>query len=195
MPDTWCDRLLDSHSLAFLAAAGVALMAFPGADLVRLARAEPPPLAAPFDSKGPETRLTGKPASISQKEDSGSTPPTSETASEPKPAPARPARDRDGSREFEGCLETYPEKACRRAFDAVVERYAREKAHGADVVARASLQPLAFDEQPLWVRRLESLAEDGVALKRVRTGGGHEWVFGITREGVVGFSFEERRGD
>jgi hypothetical protein len=193
MPDTWCDRLLDSHSLAFLAAAGVALMAFPGADLVRLARAEPPPAMAPVASKGPEARLTGKPASTSQKAESGST--TNETASEPKRAPAKPARDRDENREFEGCLETYPEKACRRAFDAVVERYAHEKAGSREGVTRASFAPLAFAENPRWVRRLESLAEDGVALKRVRTGGGHEWVFGITREGVVGFSFEEGRAD
>ena len=81
MPDAWCDRLLDSHSLAVLAAAGVALVAFPGADLVRNAQAEPPPLLAPVDSKGPEARLTGKPASSSQEAESGSA--TNDTVSEP----------------------------------------------------------------------------------------------------------------
>lgn len=194
MPGAWCDRLLDSHSLAVLAAAGVALVAFPGADLVRSAQAEPPPLVEPAVRKGPAARLTGRPLSTGQTTESGSS--ANDTASEPKPVPSRPARDPGQSREFDGCLETYAARSCQPALDAAIERYARAKVGGGEVIAtRAVLAPLAFDEDPLWVRRLESLGEKGVALKRVRTGGGHEWVFGISREGVVGFSFEERPGD
>jgi hypothetical protein len=193
MPSAWSDRLLDNRSLAVLSAVGVALVAFPGADLVKNAQAEPPPVVVPtVDSKGPEARHTGKPASSRAEEPSGSA--TKGTASEPQRAPAKPARDPGKNREFEGCLAIYSERACRREFDAAVERYARGRSRHANTIAtRAPLAPLAFEDEPQWVRRLESLAADGVALKRVRTGGGHEWVFGITREGVLGFSFEERR--
>jgi hypothetical protein len=193
MPNAWCDRLLDSHSLAILSAAGVALVAFPGADLVKSARAEPPPIVAPALSKGPEARLTGRPASDPAAEPG---PAKSEAASEPQRAPAKPARDRPRAteRHFEGCLATYSETACRRELDAATERYARVKAQGAQrILSRAALAPFVFDDHPQWMRRIESLAADGVALKRVRTGAGHEWVFGITREGVLGVSFEERR--
>jgi hypothetical protein len=194
MQSAWCDRLLDSHSLAILSAVGVALVAFGGAELVKITQAEPPTVVAPVVPKGPEARLTRKPVSTAPESPSSSAP--KETASEPKRVPAKPARGPATDRGFEGCLTTHPERACRRAFDVAVERYAQANPRGSDrSVTRASLEPLAFDHDPRWMRRLESLAADGVALKRVRTGGGHEWVFGITREGVLGFSFEERRGD
>jgi hypothetical protein len=192
MPATWCDRLLDSGSLAVLSAAGVALVAFPGADLVKIARAAPPPIVAPVLSKGPEARLTGRPAATAT--DQPSDPAKSEAASEPQRVPAKPTRGRATERDFEGCLATHSETACRRSFDAAIERYARVKTQGGlRIASRASLAPLAFEDDPQWMRRIESLAADGVALKRGRTGGGHEWVFGISREGVLGVSFEERR--
>jgi hypothetical protein len=191
MPSAWCDRLLDSHSLAVLSAAGVALVAFPGADLVKIAQAEPPPIVVPAPSKGPAARLTGRP--VSTRAEEPSVPAESDAASEPQRAPVEPARERATDREFEGCLATYSEGACRRGWDAAIERYARVKSPGGYRVAgRASLAPLAFDDDPRWMRRIESLAADGVALKRIRTGGGNEWVFGISREGVLGVSFEER---
>jgi hypothetical protein len=197
MPKVWSDRLLESHSLAVLAAFAVALVAFPGAHLTKRTQpaiAPPAPILAPVSSKGPESRLTGAsvPADASA--------PAESRASEPAPKSttpvSRPERVPADSRAFDGCLETYPESACRRAFDSAIERHARTNAPAGDVaISHASLTPLAFDHDPRWVRRLEALAEDGIAFKRVRTGPAHEWIFGITRDGVLGFSFEERRGD
>jgi hypothetical protein len=193
MPRIWRDRLLHSHTLAVLSAAGVALVAFPGAELITIAQAEPPPVVSgPASRKGPHGRLSG--TSVATQIAAGSDAAASEAAAEPVSEPVKPSRAPARSREFDGCLATHSQSACSRTLDAALERHARVRM-GDIAVARASLAPLPFDHDPRWVQRLESLAADGLAFKRVRTGGGNEWVFGITRDGVLGFSFEERRGD
>lgn len=185
----WRELLFQSHSLAVLSAAGVALLAFPGADLAksaqpRLARVvapAPTPRADPAPSKGPETRLTGSGA------DRDAKPTAAATITQ---APAR------AQRAFAGCLYAHEQTACRRAFEAVIER------EGGFVLAPAgqrmgtrkiAMPPtLLFDETPQWRRRIEALSQDGIAFKRLRRGTDHELVIGITRDGVLGLSLEEK---
>jgi hypothetical protein len=42
------------------------------------------------------------------------------------------------------------------------------------------------------VRRVEALAEDGIAFKRLRHGPDRELVIGINTDGVLGFSLNEK---
>lgn len=186
----WRELLFESHSLAVLSAAGVALLAFPGADLAKSAQPQLARVVAPAPTpraedpalrKGPETRLTGSGADRDVK------PTAAATITQ---APAR------AQRAFAGCLYAHEQTACRRAFEAAIER------QGGFVLAPtgermgtrkiAMMSPLLFDETPQWRRRIEALSQDGIEFKRLRRGTDHEVVIGITREGVLGFSLEER---
>lgn len=173
----WREIMFQSHSLAVLSAAGVALLAFPGADLARSAQPRLARVVAPAPTpraedpalrKGPETRLTGSGADRADRD--------------VKPAAA-------------ATITRAPPRA-QRAFEAAIER------QGGLVLAPTSermgtrkiamMSPLLFDETPQWRRRIEALSQDGIAFKRLRRGTDHEVVIGITREGVLGFSLEER---
>ncbi|MGH8285140.1 MAG: hypothetical protein ACRETT_05175 [Steroidobacteraceae bacterium] len=189
----WRELLYHSHSLAVLSAAGVALLAFPGADLAKSAQPQLARVVAPAPTpraedpalrKGPETRLTGSGA---DRADRDLKPTAAATITQ---APAR------AQRAFAGCLYAHEQAACRRAFEAAIER------QGGFVLAPtgermgtrkiAMLPTLLFDETPQWRRRIEAWSEDGIAFKRLRRGKDHELVIGITRDGVLGFSLEEK---
>jgi hypothetical protein len=199
----WRQLLLESHMIAVISATGVGLLAFPGADLAKSAQpalvrmvmaAEPvtEPVAQP--SKGPVARLTGAPEARAEAPRPVSAPVLRETA----PARERANAPAPKERAFEGCLQAHEHAACRRAFEAVIER------QGGFALApsgyRLGAQPLAdeprldFEEGPQWLRTLESVSEDGIRFKRVRRGTDHELSFGISPDGVLGFTLEERRG-
>ncbi|HKZ73759.1 MAG TPA: hypothetical protein VJ011_06835 [Steroidobacteraceae bacterium] len=46
-----------------------------------------------------------------------------------------------------------------------------------------------------WIRRIKTLAEDGIAFKRMKRGPDGELVFGINADGVLGFSLAETHGN
>jgi hypothetical protein len=194
MSAAWCERLLETHSLAVLSAAGVALLAFPGTDYARSATSTEGPIPADVaPSKGPEVRLTAFRTSSAPEarpvvvEEPSATP-------EPVKAEERepPMQPQVRERAFDGCLQTHASAACRRAFEALVARE-RPADMRATVVASESFAPLAFeDRNPRWIRRIETLAEEGIAFKRLKQGPDRELVFGITPDGLLGFSLNER---
>jgi hypothetical protein len=194
----WRQLLLESHAIAVLSATGIALLAFPGADLAKSAQphlarmiAPTPPAQQvdPAPSKGPDARLTGSP--IKDAEQKTPVAPVAETpaprAKDASPAPAR--------RAFEGCLHAHEQAACRRAFEAAIERQGGfTLAPPGDRLGSQRLSPMptiAFDETPQWRRRIEAVSQEGIAFKRVRRGSDHELLIGINRDGVLGFSLEE----
>lgn len=199
----WRQLLLESHMIAVISATGVGLLAFPGADLAKSAQptlvrmvtaSEPVSEPVPQPSKGPVARLTGAPETSAEEP---------QPTAEPVAREAAPAREERANapapkeRAFEGCLHAHEHAACRRAFEAVIER------QGGFALApsgyRLGTQPLEaearldFEDGPQWRRTLESVSEDGITFKRLRRGADHELSFGISRDGVLGFTLEERR--
>lgn len=189
--------------IAVISATGVGLLAFPGADLAKSAQptlvrmvtpAEPASEPVTQTSKGPVARLTGEPEARVEEARPTAEPVAGETA------PARVERANAPApkqRAFEGCLHAHEHAACRRAFEGVIER------QGGFALApsgyRLGAQPLEaearldFEDGPQWRRTLESVSEDGITFKRVRRGSDHELSFGISPDGVLGFTLQERR--
>jgi hypothetical protein len=198
----WRQLLLESHSIAVLSAVGVALLAFPGLDLAKnvqprlalVAVTTPAQPAAPVLAKGPEARLTGaSPEAKSERVPAVPEPSAEDSAEQAAPVKAvAPPRAR---RAFEGCLNVQERSACRRALEATIERqggFTMVPAGDRLGAQRPMLAAFTFDNEPQWVRRIEAISEEGIAFKRMRRGNDHELLIGISRDGVLGFSIEER---
>jgi hypothetical protein len=194
----WRQLLLESRAIAVISATAIALLAFPGTELAKsaqphLARVVTPAPEQPVPSvaaKGPEGRLTGN-------SEGSAVEPVAPKQSTPAPAPATEvAAPPRAQRSFDGCLHAHEQSVCRRAFEAAIERqggFTMMPAGDKLGSQRMALMPaLTFDEAPHWRRRIESLSEQGIAFKRLRRGNDHELLIGITPEGVLGFSLEER---
>ena len=116
-------------------------------------------------------------------------------AAPPRDKDAQPVLERGA---FEACLHAHEHAPCRRAFEATVERYGGfALAPGGNRLGTQpidALPSLEFQDGPHWLRTLESVSQDGITFKRVRRGSEHELSFGISREGVLGFTLAERPG-
>lgn len=214
----WRELLLDSHSIAIASAAGVALLAFPGAEFAESAQpalgffaAKTPTAQSDFVlPKGPGVRHSGASLAIDDEPIAPAVPEQIEADPAPAmhPVSHRPTAERAKSaaptvrlqRVFEPCFHAQDKLACRRAFEAAVERHggfqrvAGGRPLGTQPVSALpeSMPALHFEEAPAWQRRLEHVAEHGILFKRMKRGPDHELLIGLTRHGVLGFSLEER---
>jgi hypothetical protein len=198
----WRQLLLESQSIAVLSAAGVALLAFPGLDLAKnvhprltgVAVTAPAQASEPVLPKGPEARLTGA-SPEAKPEPVLVVPPSRAEDSAEEAAAVEPVAPPRARRAFEGCLNVQERSACRRALEATIERqggFTMVPAGDRLGAQRPMLTAFTFDNEPQWLRRIEAISEEGIAFKRMRRGNDHELLIGITREGVLGFSIEER---
>ena len=55
--------------------------------------------------------------------------------------------------------------------------------------------PLKFNMDPEWKKHAKVLAREGLTLLRVPQGVGHEFVVGINRHGMLGFSLKDTTGE
>jgi hypothetical protein len=55
--------------------------------------------------------------------------------------------------------------------------------------------PLKFNMDPEWKKRAKVLAHEGLTLLRMPEGASHEFVVGINRHGMLGFSLRDTTGE